>query len=177
MSPGAPAQTWRARAQVTRRLARRAPARTLDSHSLMHTAARVTALLVLAGAAFPGCILEHYDPNGAVSFGWTIGGRWDSAACSELNTPLVHIVVRFDLYGVVVDDIVSCRALTVDYVLPRGWYRASLTLLDGVEEPVASSRETGRFYVSGGRDTFVTVDFDFIPRSVVVPVDTGSDRL
>ena len=117
----------------------------------------VPLLMLLAGCMYPTDLLSRHD--GTATIGWTIAGRWDAEACDERHASFVRVVVRFDLDEVEADDVVACSTMVRRYVLERGWYSASVTLLDAARAPVSDTLGTGSFYVSPGGDTFVGVDF------------------
>lgn len=119
---------------------------------------------LLAAAALCGCYLEHdpYDGHhGTATLGWSIAGGRDPAACAANDATFVRVVISMDRDGAF-SDFASCTRFASRYVLERGWYTATLTLLDASFVPVAGPRETGSFYVS--RDVEATVSVDFTPR-------------
>lgn len=117
----------------------------------------VLPFVLLTGCMYPTGLLAH--PDGTATIGWTIAGRWDGEACTERSASFVRIVVRFDLDEVAAEDVVACSTMVKRYVLDRGWYSASLTLLDASRAPISNTLVTASFYVSPGGDTFAGVDF------------------
>jgi hypothetical protein len=122
----------------------------------------VTQRLVSLGfAAFlaSSCILP-VQLQGSVTFGWTIGKASDRKACTDRSATAVRVVVRDDVNDVVADDDASCDSFRSRYLLDRGWYDASLTLVDSRRSPVSETQPSNAFYVSPRVDTFVEVAFE-----------------
>ncbi len=100
------------------------------------------------------------DWQGSVTFGWSIGGASDPTACTDRSASAVHVIVRDDKNGVAADTSTPCAAFRARYLLDRGWYDASLTLVDERRNPVSETRRTIPFYVAPRADTFIEVAFD-----------------
>lgn len=118
-------------------------------------------LVSIALAAFvaSSCILP-VRLQGSVTFAWSIGDASDRTACADRSASTVHVVVRDDLGDIVDDDLAPCDSFRSRYLLDRGWYDASLTLLDVRRTPVSETQRTNAFYVSPRVDTFVEVAFE-----------------
>jgi hypothetical protein len=138
------------------------------------TLPRALALAAFVTAS-AGCVFENYYDHhyGTVSLAWTINGTAEPSRCTA--TPIVHVVVRDDFDDVIADHHVACTALASRYVVLRGWYHASLTLLDASGRSVSFSRETGSFYVGARRDTYVRVDLPWVPP--IVPLVPAEESL
>jgi hypothetical protein len=121
-------------------------------------AAIVLGALALALVA-SSCIVPVRVP-GTVTFAWTVGGTANRKACTDRNATFVHVIVRDDAGDLVEDDAAPCDSFRSRYVLDRGWYSASLTLLDGQRRRVSETQDTGELYVTPRLDTFVEVAFE-----------------
>jgi len=117
-------------------------------------------LVSIALAAFvaSSCILPIHL-QGSVTFAWSIGNASDRTACTDRNASTVRVVLRDDINDIIADDEAPCAAFRSRYLLDRGWYDASLTLLDTGRRPVSETQRTNAFYVSSRVDTFVEVAF------------------
>jgi hypothetical protein len=124
----------------------------------------VQRLVTLALAAFTvsSCILPVRF-QGSVTLAWTVAGTSDRTACTDRNARAVRVVVRDDVNDVVEDDDAPCTSFRTRYLLDRGWYDASLTLVDPQRTPVSETQRTNAFYVSPRVDTFVEVAFAGTP--------------
>ena len=114
--------------------------------------------VALAAFVASSCILP-LQLQGSVTVGWSVGGATDRTTCSDRAASIVRVVVRDDLNDVVVDDEVACTSFRSRYLLDRGWYDASLTLMNTRGASVSETQRTNSFYVSPRVDTFVEVAF------------------
>lgn len=134
--------------------------------------------LVLAASTL-GCTVDVYDRHdvvyGSATIGWTIGGSPEPAACTAKGVSTVRVVVEHDDGTLVSDDRMSCRATSARYVLRRGYYAATLTVLDAAGAPLADPRRTGTFHVSAGDDTFLTIDL-VVPGHSASASTAGAER-
>jgi hypothetical protein len=124
-------------------------------------AQRLVSLALVAFVA-SSCILPIHL-QGSVTFAWSIGNASDRKACTARSASTAHVVVRDDVNDIVEDDEAQCDSFRSRYFLDRGWYDASLTLVDVRRSPVSETRRTSAFYVSPRVDTFVEVAFDSAP--------------
>jgi hypothetical protein len=135
--------------------------------------------LALAAAASAGCFIEGYEQQevvyGTATLPWSIRGRSDAGACEERGVSEVHVVLRAEDGRVLADERLACAASGARYVLRRGWYEASLTLLEASERPISETRSTGPFFVSAGRDTLVRTDFVAVGGPGGGPEPTSAD--
>lgn len=133
-----------------------------------------TLALPLALAAVCGCVLDVRDRRdvvyGSATVTWAIGGSPEPGACASYGIDGVRAVLEHDDGTLVADDRVPCRASSVRWVLRRGWYAATVTLLDGAGAALSAPRRSIDFYVAPERDTLVVVDF-------VPPVGSGGGAL
>jgi hypothetical protein len=125
--------------------------------------ARLPVILAL-GISFGACsgdLISH--PHGFGEVAWTIEGRSDPSLCSDHGARFVHVVVHNADDAVAEDDWTECRDLSEEYVLRRGWHRASLTLTDATRAPLVA-RDSERFYV----ERHVRVVVDLTPPTIDV---------
>jgi len=124
------------------------------------THGRNLALTLVAMAALCGCYLEEgpYERHhGTATLAWSIDGGREPAACAAHNATFVRLFIRYEDDGGF-EDVVSCTRFASRYVLHRGWYTATLELLDAAQAPVSVPRDAGTFFVAQDREAFVTVD-------------------
>jgi hypothetical protein len=120
--------------------------------------------LFTALIAASSCLVDWTDREGTATVAWSIGGRQDPESCRARGAAFVHVRVRAENDEDAVDELVACAAFQTKILVSRGWYSGTLTLVDAARMPVATTRETGAFYVAPRyvpprADTFVTVDF------------------
>jgi hypothetical protein len=124
---------------------------------------RAWSATLLAIAASSGCVVERYEAasyrRGTATIHWAIASRADASVCAEHGAAFVDVVLREELGEVIADDLAACGSFATRYVLRRGWYAATLTLLDDARRPLALPQDTGGFYVAPARDTSIAVSF------------------
>jgi hypothetical protein len=140
-----------------------------------HHVSRTLVVLALA-SALAGCVIEthdYYDHHyGTVSVAWTLDGRSDPALCTR--TPLVRVVLREDGDDIAADDRVACASLGSRYLATRGWYTASLTLIDATGKSASVTRDIGPFWVPARQTTYVQVDLPALPPIIPLsPAENG----
>lgn len=121
--------------------------------------ARRLVSFALASALVSSCVLP-LQQQGSVTFAWSIGDAADPGSCRARSATAVHVVVRDDIGDLAVDADAPCESFRAKYLLDRGWYEATLVLVDVRGAPVSETQRSNALYVSPRTDTFVEIAFE-----------------
>ena len=112
-----------------------------------------------AAVDVPGTSPPPGTPTGTLTQRWSIGGRFDSRACTTYGADRMQLVIRDSSGAIVARAFQPCEEMQMTVTLATGSYLGDAWLIDYDGRKVSTTLSLKPFRVVRSTETFIDTDF------------------